>query len=134
MEKGKKATTVDEYIAGQEPLQKTVLEQVRALIKKMVPKAEEVISYGMPAFKDGGVLVWYAAYTKHLGLYPRPNAIAAFKDKLAGYKMSKGAIQFPIDQPLPVKLITGIVKFRIKENADEMLLKEAAKGRKVKKR
>jgi uncharacterized protein YdhG (YjbR/CyaY superfamily) len=71
----------------------------------------------MPAFKWNGMLVWYAAHTKHIGLYPRTSAMAAFRDDLAGYKTSKGAIQFPIANPIPAALIKKIVKFRIDENA-----------------
>ena len=76
-----------------------------------------MISYNMPAFKWNGMLVWYGAHTEHIGFYPRSSAIAAFEDDLAGYKTSKGAIQFPIDKPIPTALVKKIVKFRLAENA-----------------
>lgn len=106
----------DEYIASFQETERLLLEQMRAIIKAVVPDAQEVISYGMPAFKLNGMLVWYAAYTKHIGFYPKPLAIEVFKKELSPYKCSKGAIQFPFDQPLPAALITEIVKFRVMEN------------------
>ncbi len=112
----KKFTTVEEYIAAQPAKSRKQLQSLRKTIRQVAPEAEEVISYNMPAFKHDGMLVWYGAHTQHIGLYPRTSAMAAFKDDLAGYKTSKGAIQFPIDKPIPTALVRKIIKFRVKEN------------------
>lgn len=107
---------IDAYIAGfPEEIQK-LLEEIRAVIKKLAPQANEVISYGMPAFKLNGVLVWFAAHTKHIGFYPKASGIAAFKKELSIYKNAKGSVQFPFNKPLPLDLITKMVEFRIIEN------------------
>lgn len=95
------------------------MEQVRITIKKAAPKSEELISYNMPAFKYNGVLVYFAAYRKHIGFYPTSSGIKAFKDKISIYKNSKGAIQFPLDEKLPIGLISKIVKFRVKEDLEK---------------
>jgi uncharacterized protein YdhG (YjbR/CyaY superfamily) len=88
-----------------------------ATIRKVAPEAEEAISYQMPTFRLAGKnLVHFAAFKNHIGFYPVPTGIAAFKKELAAYKTSKGAVQFPLDQPLPLKLIARMVKFRVKEN------------------
>jgi uncharacterized protein YdhG (YjbR/CyaY superfamily) len=112
----KTTRTVDDYFSALPEQTRKRLDELRRTIRLAAPHAEEVISYSMPAFKWHGMLVWYAAFKKHLGLYPRPSAIAAFKDELTAYKTSKGAIQFPIDEPLPMGLVKKIVKFRVKEN------------------
>lgn len=114
---GTKFTTTDEYMATvpEQSLEKAV--EIREIIRKAVPKATEVISYNMPAFKLNKVLVWFAGYKGHLGFYPGGTAIGVFQDELSAYKTSKGAIQFPLDKPLPVALINKIVKYRIKEVA-----------------
>lgn len=109
--------TVDGYIAAFPPEVREQLEKLRALIRKTAPRAEEVISYKMPAYKLEGMLVYFAGYEKHIGFYPMPSAIAAFSKEIAGYKNAKGSVQFPVDKPLPVKLITAMVKFRMQENA-----------------
>lgn len=93
-----------------------LLEQVRGTIKKTAPLAVEVISYSMPAFKLNGILVWFAGYSKHIGFYPGASGIEAFKNELSAYKWAKGSVQFPIDNPMPISLITKIVKFRVNEN------------------
>lgn len=113
-----KFQTVDAYIATFPAKTKTILKSLRTTIKETAPQAEEVISYNMPAFKLDGILVWYAAYKEHIGFYPKPSAIEKFRKELAGYKQSKGAIQFPIDAPLPLTLVTKIVKYRIRENQE----------------
>lgn len=126
----KKATNIDEYIAGYpEEIQK-ILEQLRATIKKTAPKAEEVISYGLPAFKLNGMLVWFAAHSKHIGFYPRASGIEAFKKELSNYKSAKGSVQFPIDKGLPLALIKKIVKFRVKENEQKKILTAIRSGKK----
>ncbi len=115
-----KSNTTDEYIATFPPATKIILEQVRATIKKAAPKAVEKISYGMPAFTlDGSILVYFAGYKSHIGFYALPTGHAAFKQELAGYKTGKGSVQFPLDHPMPLRLITKMVKFRIKENMEK---------------
>ncbi len=92
------------------------LQKMRLTVKKAAPQAREKISYGIPAFTLNGMLVWFAAFKKHIGFYPRTSAIAAFKKELSRYKGAKGSVQFPFDKPLPLPLISHIVKFRVKEN------------------
>ena len=115
--KNTKIKTVDEYFADVPLRVRRILKEVRKTIKVAAPEAEEVISYSMPAFKLNGILVWYGAHKEHIGLYPKTKAIEVFKKELAAYKCSKGAIQFPIDKPMPFGLIAKIVKFRVRENA-----------------
>ena len=111
-----KPENTDAYIASFPADVQTRLQQLRSTVKTIAPDAVEVISYGLPAFKlNGAMLVWFAAHTQHIGLYPRASAIAAFADKLKGYKFAKGSIQFPFSEPLPIDLITDIVKFRVGE-------------------
>src|SRR5215471_21815399 len=102
----KNFNTVDEYFSGLPKSTRDSMQKLRDVIKQVAPKAEEVISYNIPAFKWNGMLVWYAAFKAHIGFYPRASAIVAFKKDLAGYKTSKGAIQFPIEKGIP----TGLVK------------------------
>ena len=111
-----KFKTVDEYLSSQPANTKSLLKELRKTIKKAAPEAEEVISYNMPAFKLNGVLVWYAAYREHIGFYPKPSALVAFVKELSPYEGSKGTVRFSIDQPLPLGLVSKIVKFRVKEN------------------
>jgi len=108
--------TVDEYIRQYPvPVQKR-LKALRALIRKLVPEAQEKISYLMPCFYLEGALVYFGAHTRHIGFYPTASGIAAFRAELAGYECSKGAIQLPMDRPLPTALLTKIVRFRKSEN------------------
>lgn len=110
----KKPKDIDEYIAGFPKDTQKALEQVRAAIKKAAPKAEEKISYGMPAFTlNGKNLVYFAAYEKHIGFYAAPTAHEAFKEDFSKYKTGKGSVQFPLDQPVPLKLITKVIKFKL---------------------
>lgn len=113
-----KFKTVDEYISAFPPATQALLQEIRATIKKTAPKAEEVISYNMPGYKLQGMLVWFAGYKNHIGFYPKPSGLKAFEKELSGYKSSKGAVQFPIDEPLPLSLVSKVVKMRIKENAE----------------
>ena len=112
----KKVADVDEYIKSYPAEIQRLLEQVRATIKRAAPKATEVISYGMPAFRLNGMLVWFGAHTNHIGLYPKASGIEAFKKELSSYKNARGSVQFPVDKPLPLALISKIVKFRVAEN------------------
>jgi uncharacterized protein YdhG (YjbR/CyaY superfamily) len=108
--------SVDEYIATfPEDIQKK-LKKLRATIKAAAPEAQEKISYQMPTFALSGNLVYFAAYKNHIGFYPTSSGIHQFTSELSVYKSSKGAVQFPIDQPLPLKLVSKIVKFRVSEN------------------
>jgi len=111
-----KITTVDDYIDAQPQPARSLLEKVRKTIKTAAPEAEEVISYSMPAFKQNGMLVWYAGFKNHIGFYPRASGIEKFKKELSVYKMAKGSVQFPIDEDLPLDLIRKIVTYRLKEN------------------
>lgn len=110
------ATDVDSYISGYPPPVQKMLKQLRAAIRKAAPKAEESISYMMPAYKLHGPLVYFGAYEKHIGFYPTGSGVAAFQQEISSYKSSKGAIQFPLDQTLPLALVEKIVKFKVKEN------------------
>lgn len=117
-------TTVDEYIAVQPANVREKLERLRLTIKKAAPRAEEEISYMMPAYKFHGVLVYFCAYQNHIGFYPTGSGISAFKKELSVYEGSKGTVRFPIDKPLPLTLIKKIVRFRLKENEQKQLLKK----------
>ena len=110
---------IDEYIFPFPSETQKKLEQIRQLIQKLAPKAKEVISYGMPAFKLNSVIVYFAGYKHHIGFYPTSTGIKNFEKEFAKYKWSKGAVQFPLDEPLPVALITKIVKFKIKEDKEK---------------
>ena len=122
-------TTVDEYIAAQPADVRAGLKLLRETIKKAAPQAEELISYQIPAFKFHGMLVYYAVFKNHYGLYALANAIKVFGDKLKAYELSKGTIKFPLDKPIPVKLVTEIVKFRVKENLEKAALKAEKAGK-----
>lgn len=119
---------IEQYIAGFDGQVRTKLEEIRAIIRAAAPDAQEVISYQMPAYKQGGILVYFAGYAKHVGFYPTGSGIAAFERRFTPYKWSKGAVQFPLDQPLPADLITEIVHFRMREDAAH----SAAKSKKSK--
>ena len=108
--------TIDEYIDGFPPEVSEILQRIRTTIRESAPGAEETISYQIPTFKLNGNLVHFAAYKKHIGFYPTPSGINAFRDELSGYHCSKGAIQFPLDQPIPYDLVRRIVEFRVREN------------------
>ena len=95
------------------------LQKIHLTVKKAAPQAREKISYGIPAFTLNGMLVWFAAFKNHIGFYPRTSAIAAFKKELSAYKGAKGSVQFPFDKPLPLPLISRMVKFRVKENLNK---------------
>jgi uncharacterized protein YdhG (YjbR/CyaY superfamily) len=115
----KKPLTIDEYISAFPPETQKLLEQVRSTIKKVAPEAQEAISYQMPAFKYHGLLVWFAGYKNHIGFYPKASGIEFFKKEISAYKWAKGSVQFPLDKPLPLGLITKIVKYRVQENMEK---------------
>lgn len=111
------AHSIDEYIAGFPPETQRVLAELRALIKASAPAATETISYAIPTFDlNGKHLVHFAGYERHVGLYPAPSGLEAFKEDLKPYKQGKGSVQFPLDQPLPTDLIRRIVEFRVAQN------------------
>ena len=112
----KKPETIDEYIAGFTPLIQEKLEQIRQTIRDAAPAAEESINYGIPTFKLNGNLVHFGGFKNHVGFYPAPSGILAFEKELSKYEGAKGSVQFPHDKPLPLSLVSKIVKFRVKEN------------------
>lgn len=107
---------IDEYIVRHAKGIQLRLRAMRRTIQKAAPMAEEVISYRIPTFRFNGNLVHFAAFTHHIGFYPTSSGIAAFKSELKPYKSSRGSVQFPLDQALPLKLVAKIVRFRVKEN------------------
>lgn len=113
-------SSIDSYIDSFSGEIKVVLEKIRATIKKAAPEATETIKYAMPTFVLKGNLVHFAACKNHIGFYPAPSGIEAFKKELSGYKMSKGAIQFPYQKEIPLDLITKIVVFRGRENLEKV--------------
>jgi uncharacterized protein YdhG (YjbR/CyaY superfamily) len=120
---GNKFNTIDEYIANFPKETQALLEQIRSTIKETAPEATEVISYQMPAFKLNGILVYFAAYSKHIGFYPTGSAIEVFKNELTAYKGGKGTVRFPTNQALPLELIARIVTFRLIENTQKAKMK-----------
>lgn len=109
-------TTVDEYIATFNGAARESLIAIRKLIKETVPRAEESISYNIPAYKLNGPLIYFAAYKNHIGVYALPSAHKAFKEELSGYKQGKGSVQFPLDKPMPLALIKAMLLFRTEGN------------------
>jgi len=112
-------STIDEYISQFPPDVREKLQQMRAVIKEAAPEAAEKISYQMPAFYLNGNLVYFAAFKYHIGFYPAPRGIEAFREELSQYKGAKGSVQFPLDKPLPLELVSRIVKFRAAENMNK---------------
>ena len=111
-----KPLSIDHYISLFPEATQEALEQVRATIKKAAPQATEDIKYAMPTFILNGNLVHFAAFKNHIGFYPAPTGIDAFKKELSAYKTGKGSIQFPLDQPMPLSLISKMVTYRVKQN------------------
>ena len=118
---------IDEYIACHAPEIQEKLEKIRVTIRKAAPKAEEAISYMMPTFKLHGNLVHFAAFKNHIGFFPGASGVEAFKDELTSYDTSKGTIRLPLDQRLPLPLITKITKFRVQQNLEKAAAKAAKK-------
>lgn len=112
----KKITTIDEYISFFPPDVQRKLEALRRLIRETAPDAEETINYAIPTFKLNGNLVHFAGFKNHIGFYPAPSGIEAFKKDLSVYKNAKGSVQFPLQDELPLDLIKRIVEFRVEEN------------------
>ena len=114
-----KPTNIDEYIATASPEVRGILEQVRETIRKAAPEAEETISYMMPAFRQGGILVYFAAFKKHIGLFPPVSGDAEIERAIAPYAGPKGNLRFPLDRPIPYELIEKIVKLRVRQSLSE---------------
>jgi len=110
---------IDDYISRYPAEVQQLLQKMRQTITKAAPKAEEKISYGIPALRLEGMLVWFAAFKNHIGFYPGAGAIKIFKEELSSYKAAKGSVQFPFDQPLPLALVSRMVKFRVKQNVEK---------------
>ena len=119
MEQGLKFKTVGEYFSALPPETRDILQVVRNAVLQAAPQALEVISYNMPAVKQNGVLVYYAAYKGHIGFYPTSRPVEVCKDELSAYKWSKGAVQFPIGKPIPTDLISRMVKFRVQQDQEK---------------
>lgn len=117
MSNKKEIKSIDQYIASCPKNVQPILEEMRRTIREAAPQVEETISYQMPAFKQEGIIVWFAAFKNHIGFYPKVSAIEAFKEQLIPYKTSKGTIQFPLNKPLPLDLIKQIVLYRVKEDS-----------------
>lgn len=111
---------IDEYIAGFPPDVRKTLEKVRITIGEAAPGAEETIKYAIPTFTLEGTLVHFAAFKNHIGFYPTPPGIEAFKGELAAYEGAKGSVKFPLDAPMPLDLINKIVRFRVRENLERV--------------
>ena len=120
-----KPTTVDAYIAAFPSATRALLTTLRATILQAAPQAEEGFGYGMPAYRFHGPLVYFAGYANHIGLYPTGTGIKAFEAELAGrFTWSKGAVQFPLDQPLPLDLVVRMVRFKIDDNQQQAATKQ----------
>lgn len=127
-----KFTTVDEYISYFPQNIKNLLEEVRAIIKATAPTAKEVISYNIPAFKLNGMLVFFAAWQEHIGMYPIPTGNDAFKKEIAVYKGGKGTLKFPFSKPLPKDLIKRIVEYSVADDIARAEIKKEMKMEKMK--
>jgi uncharacterized protein YdhG (YjbR/CyaY superfamily) len=125
--KGTQATNIDEYIKGFPKDIQKYLKEMRATIRAAAPGAEEGIKYAMPTFMLEGNLVHFAAFKNHIGFYPAPMGIEAFKKELSVYDGAKGSIRFPLGSPLPLTLISKIVKFRVKKNLEKAQAKKKKK-------
>lgn len=120
-------TLIDDYIARFEPDTQLLLREIRRVIQAAAPEAAETISYQMPTYVYHGNLVHFAAFKNHIGFYPAPSGIEAFKEEISKYKWAKGSVQFPLDQPIPLDLIRRIVLFRVAENQRLAEVKETKK-------
>ena len=110
-------TSVDDYISGFSVEMQEKLQEIRKCIQQVVPEAKEIISYQMPAYKKNGILVYFAGFKNHIGFFPTASGIAAFIDELNDFKTSKGTIQFPLCQEIPLDLIRRITIFREQEDS-----------------
>ena len=120
-------TTIDAYITAFPPDEQKVLQEVRATIRSAAPDADEAMKYGIPTFVQGENLVHFGGFSTHVGFYPTPSGIEAFKKELSAYKGAKGSVQFPRDKPMPLRLIARIVKFRVEQVQQKALNKKLVK-------
>jgi uncharacterized protein YdhG (YjbR/CyaY superfamily) len=127
MEQKNGINSIDEYIATFPAEVQKILQEIRAVIKAAAPDAQEKISYQMPTFFLKGNLVYFAAFKNHIGFYPAPTGVEAFAQELSLYKGAKGSVQFPINKPMPLDLITKIVKYRVTENLKKAEMKSSEK-------
>jgi uncharacterized protein YdhG (YjbR/CyaY superfamily) len=123
MKTGSAPKNINDYIAGFPTDVQRILREIRSIIRAAAPDAEEAIKYRMPTFVLNGNLVHFAAFEKHIGFYPTPSGIEAFKDELSAYHNAKGSVQFPLDKPLPLSLIRKIVEFRVNETREKLATK-----------
>ena len=114
--KQQNSKTVDQYISSFPPEVQNILRKIRTAVRRAAPGAEETISYRIPSYTLQGKLIYFAAFKKHIGFYPRVTGIAKFKRELSAYEGAKGSVKFPLNKPVPLALISRIVKFRVKEN------------------
>lgn len=119
-----KIQTIDEYICTFPDNIQKILEKIRQAIKDAAPDAEETISYQIPTFKFHGNLVHFGAFKNHIGFYPTPDGLEKFKKEFSVFKSSKGAVQFPIDKPIPLQLVGKVVRYRVKENLERAKTKK----------
>ena len=120
---------IDDYIAGFPPEVRVILERIRATIRKAAPDAEEAIKYRLPTFVQGGNLVHFGAFKRHIGFYATPGGNKKFRKELSAYEGAKGSVQFPLDEPIPYGLVSRMVKFRVKENLERSVRKGRSKAR-----
>jgi uncharacterized protein YdhG (YjbR/CyaY superfamily) len=118
------AKNVDEYVQSFPAEVRPILEKVRQTIKAAAPKASEVISYQIPAYRLNGMLVYFGAWKNHIGFYPTGRGIETFKKELSVYEGAKGTVKFPLNKPIPFDMISKIVKYRVKENKKKLTLKK----------
>jgi uncharacterized protein YdhG (YjbR/CyaY superfamily) len=118
---------IDEYIGTFSPEVQSILEKIRSTIRKAAPEAEEKISYRMPAFALRGILIYFAAFKKHIGVYPPVKGDEKLNADVSPYKNEKGNLRFPLDEPIPYTLISRIVKFRVKEQLERAKPKQGKK-------
>lgn len=118
---------IDEYIAAFSPEVQSILKKIRVTIREAVPEAEEKISYQIPAFTLGGDLIYFAAFKKHIGIYPPVNGDEQLRQEIARYRGEKGNLKFPLDEPIPYELISRIAKFRAREHLEEVTSKRGKK-------
>lgn len=112
--------TIDEYIADFSPEVQSILKKIRLMIKRAAPNAHEKISYKIPAFALDGILIYFAAFKKHIAIYPPVRGDDKLRKQIARYRGVKGNLKFPLDEPIPYELIARVIKFRVKEHAGRM--------------
>jgi len=115
----KKTVGIEEYIGKHPPNVQKILQELRSIVHEIAPEVQEAISYGIPTFKLNGDLVHFAAFEKHIGFYPTPSGIIAFRERLSPYSTTKGAVQFPLNGPIPYDLVRDMVRFRLKEDLEK---------------